>query len=152
MKETIDADLSELIEALTHAYHQLGELSDRLHRPFGITTGIRSILLLLAKGPPLTLSEIADERGVSRQFIQKIARPLIAKGLIAVEANPRHKRSAKLRLTGWGGRVVEQIRAREAGAFERVGSKIDMTSVAPALAALDAINVALADEMLPKAE
>lgn len=147
MAQIDQAGLSELVQALTRAYHRLGALAERLHGPSGLSAGARSILLLLAKRWPLTLSEIADERGVSRQFIQKVAQPLIAGGLIVAEANPRHVRSPKLRLTQRGECMVAQVHTREVEMFVRVGGKLDPLAVREAVALFDQVNVALAQEL-----
>lgn len=84
-------EFDDLLDALTGAYHRLTALSDALHGFYGLSAGTRSVLLLLARGEALTLSEIADRRAVSRQFIQKLVAPLVAQGLLTADANPRHK-------------------------------------------------------------
>lgn len=100
--------------ALTRTYHRLTALSDRLHGPYGISTATRSILLLLESRGPLTLSDIARDRAVSRQFIQRMAAPLVQLQAIETVANPRSRRSPLLALTGKGRVMVAGIHAREA--------------------------------------
>lgn len=140
-------EFDDLLDALTGAYHRLTALSDALHGFYGLSAGTRSVLLLLARGEALTLSEIADRRAVSRQFIQKLVAPLVAQGLLTADANPRHKRSPKLRLSPWGEQIVAKLRAREAATRARIAGALPPQQLAPTKAWLEALSAALAEAM-----
>lgn len=114
-----------LIWALTRCYHRLAVLSDALHGPFGISTGERATMLLIAEQPGLTISRIAEERGVSRQFIHRIAGGLMERGWLIAEANPRHARSPCLALTELGAAEVALMRERECGLWNELGTDLD---------------------------
>ncbi len=122
---------------LTRAYHLLGALSDHLHSGHGLSTASRSILTLLELKGPLTLSEIARDRAVSRQFIQKVAGTLIKDGLIATMPNAASKKSPKLHLTVSGRQSVADI-------FSREQAIKDDLSMAITLCELRQVNVVVA--------
>ncbi len=129
------------LSALTRAYHRLSDVSDRLHAQHGISAATRSILLLLHARGPATLSDIARDRAVSRQFIQRSAAPLVRDGLVEPLANPRSRRSPLLSLTARGQNVVDGILAREQPLRATIAELVpaeDIARAADALARLDA--------------
>lgn len=121
-----------LIWALTRCYHRLAVLSDTLHAPFGISTGERATLLLIAETRGLTISTIATDRGVSRQFIHRIVTGLTERGLIVAQANPRHARSPHLALTDNGTKEVVAMRARERALWHELGDDLDADALGDA--------------------
>lgn len=135
-----------LVAALTRAYHQFARRSDALHGEAGVTTGLRSMLLLLARGTPMTLSEIAQDRAVSRQFIQRLAGEMEGRGWIAFERNPRHRRSPRLRLSPAGEAAARGVRIREAEVVARIAARLAGHDLAAVERTLTALSEALADE------
>lgn len=126
----------DLLLCVTRTYHRLTAISDQLHGAHGITTGLRSVLLRLADGPPATLSEIAADRAVSRQFIQRLAAELVDRGWVTTEQNPRHRRASLLTLTVEGRAAVVALREREAAVAQSIGpalSGADMIAAADVL-------------------
>lgn len=113
-----------LIWALTRCYHRLTVLSDVLHSPFGVSSGERATLLMVAETSGLTISRIADARGVSRQFIQRIVAGLISRGWLAAEANARHARSPCLSLTQEGIATLIALRKRERALWSEIGDDL----------------------------
>lgn len=128
---------------LTRAYHLLSALSDQLHSGHGLSTATRSILTLLELKGPLTLSEIARDRAVSRQFIQKIAGSLIKDGLIAKMPNAASKKSPKLHLTASGRQSAADIFAREQAIKDDLSMVITRGELRQANVVLAKINRAL---------
>lgn len=142
-------DVDQFLAMLAAVHVRAGRLTQALHAPFGVTAALRPVLLmLLAEGSALTLSEIATTRGVSRQFVHKLVTPLVAKGLVAVDANPRHKGSPKVRLTAWGRRVIQQAQKREAAVIEAIAAALDADALATACDVLDRLDGALAGAAL----
>jgi len=142
-----NAEFDALVGSLTRTYHLLTNLSDRLHGGEGVTTGIRSVLLLLAREGPMTLSQIAEHRAVSRQFIQRMGADLIARGWVAAEPNPRHKRSPKLVLTPTGWSVTDAIQRREASLGPTIFDKLTGLDFGSTRGTLDQLNDALATHL-----
>jgi DNA-binding MarR family transcriptional regulator len=139
-----DGAYDGFLAALTRAYHQFVLRSDALHGDQGISTGLRSMLLLLARGTPMTLPEIARDRAVSRQFIQRLAREMEARGWIALAPNPRHRRSPLLRLTAAGEAAARGVREREAAVATDLASRLRGVDLKGAERALVALSKALA--------
>ncbi len=111
---------ADFIFDLTRTYHRLMAVSERLHGEHGLSAGARSILLLLHLRGNLTLSEIAGDRAVSRQFIQRVAAPLIGSSMITKIGNPKNRRSSKLALSKLGQTAVDNILRREAALLEKM--------------------------------
>ena len=137
----------EFLLGLSRIYHRLSAVSDQLHAQFGLTAGTRSILLLLHYRGQLTLSEIARDRAVSRQFIQRIAAPLIVKGIVATVANPANRRSSKLELTEDGKAVVALILRREEPIREAIKKAIATDEITIALNVLTKLDAAVQSYM-----
>ncbi|WP_285711856.1 MarR family winged helix-turn-helix transcriptional regulator [Erythrobacter oryzae] len=140
-----DPDNIRFLMALTRAYHLLDRISDKLHAGHGLSAGARSILLLLDRHGALTLSEIARDRAVSRQLIQRLAAPLITAGFIATDPKTTSRRSPKLVLTPQGRAAVAGIVAREATIAARVAEAISADEREQAQAVLEKLNAVLSE-------
>lgn len=138
------ADHARFLATLTRAYHLLGALSDQLHAGHGFSTGARSILLLVDRQGPMTISEIARDRAVSRQLIQRLASALIEKGVIEAMPNAANRKSAKLALTPQGRSAVEGILLRENGIVAAVVDAIEEGELEQAHAVITKLNELLA--------
>jgi len=135
----LESDLERLIEGLTLSYHRLTARADALHGPRGVTTGIRALILLLEQAGPLTMSEIAAARSVSRQFIQRLCQSLAAGGWIETRPNPRHRRSPLIALSEKGKAEAGRIRALEAPLLAQLAAEVpaqDLARAADVLARL----------------
>jgi len=94
----------------------------------------------MAKGQPLTFTEIAVERSVSRQFVQRLATEMIVDGLLIADANPRHKRSPKLRLSEKGNRAVQAIYLRESVIMAQLGTGLSEAEMRSARITLQSLG------------
>ena len=84
-------------------------------RTGGVTAwggGLWGFLNSLALGGPQTVPQIARARPVARQRIQRLADEAAAAGLVEFIANPAHKRSRLVRLTGEGETFHAQLTER----------------------------------------
>ncbi len=131
----------ELVQALTLAYHRLTRAADDLHEGAGVTTGLRSILMQLASGGPATVSMLARTRGVSRQFVQRLADVLVAKGWVVAKPNPHHRRSPLLTLSASGAARVEAIREAEEPYWRDLQSRLNPEDVAATLRVLELLTL-----------
>lgn len=129
--------------SLTRAYHLLTGLSDRLHSGHGLSAGVRSILLLLDWRGPLTLSEIARDRAVSRQLIQRLSGPLIFNELIEPRPNAANRRSPKLVLTTKGQSVVKELLMRERMVADLIAETFNEEELDQAHSTMAKLNLAL---------
>ena len=126
------------------AYHLLDAISQQLHAGHGLSAGARSILLLLERKGPMTMSEIARDRAVSRQLIQRLASTLLDEGAIEALPNAAHRKSSKLGLTPQGQAAVEGILLRESDIVTAVRGSIEDTELQQADAVLTKLNALLA--------
>jgi len=133
-------ELALLIAALTQTYHRMTSSADLLHDRQAIGAAARSVLLLMAKGQPLTFTEIAAARSVSRQFVQRLATEMIVDGLLIADANPRHKRSPKLRLSEKGNRAVQAIYLRESIIMAQLGAGLSEAEMRSARITLQSLG------------
>jgi DNA-binding MarR family transcriptional regulator len=133
----------DLLLCVTRTYHRLTAVSDRLHGEQGITTGHRSVLLRLEGGPPPTISEIAADRAVSRQFIQRLVAELVDRGWVTALPNPRHRRASLLSLTPEGRTAVVALREREADVGRSIELALSGTDLIAAADILRRLSAAL---------
>jgi DNA-binding MarR family transcriptional regulator len=135
---------TDFLANLTRTYHLLDAVSEQLHAGHGFSAGARAILLLLDRKGPMTMSEIARDRAVSRQLIQRLASALLDKGVIEAMPNVAHRKSAKLGLTPQGRSAVEGILLRESGIVAAVKESIEEIELQQTHAVLTKLNALLA--------
>jgi DNA-binding MarR family transcriptional regulator len=100
------AALFELIRQLEASLPRLAQLP--------VSQGRMALLRSLALLGPRNLSELARERGVSRQGVQRLADALEAEGLASGMPDPRNARAKRLTLTERGVRVYRDLALAEA--------------------------------------
>lgn len=92
----------------------------------------------------MTMSEIARDRAVSRQLIQRLASVLLDKGVIEAIPNAAHRKSPKLGLTLQGRSAVEGIVLRESGVVDAAMDCIGDIQLQQAHSVLSKLNALLA--------
>lgn len=105
-------DLSALADELLAAFFDLRAAGQRIGAVAESGGGTWGLMRTIAEEGPVTMADFARRRGVSRQYIQKIANELIARGHLAFESNPKHRRSGLLVLTPSGKRELRDVSAR----------------------------------------
>lgn len=140
--EALEALLDE-VRLLWHAMVQSGE---RLHEQEPITLGTRGVLEFLALHGPATVPHVARSRRVTRQHIQSLVNALLELGLVALDANPAHRRSALVRLTPEGKRVIERMKRRERRFFDTRDLGREADELGRAARTLRAVRHALGGE------
>ncbi|MBY0421961.1 MAG: MarR family winged helix-turn-helix transcriptional regulator [Parvularculaceae bacterium] len=109
-----ESHADHLFRLLPLVVHRLTAAGDAIHAARGLTTGMRSLLIGLASHGPRTVSHMADDRPVSRQYIQRLVDALSSMGLVVATTNPHHKRSPLIALTRAGQAMVRTMQAAEA--------------------------------------
>jgi DNA-binding MarR family transcriptional regulator len=119
--------IEQLFDEVRLLWHAMVQSGEQLHEKEPVTLGMRAVLEFLALNGPSTVPHIARSRNVTRQHIQTLVNALVEQDLAALGANPAHRRSALVRLTLEGEKVIERMRRREHRFFERteLGSKAD---------------------------
>jgi len=106
------AEVGALASEVLAAFFELRAAGQKLGAVAEFGGGTWGLMKTIAEEGPVTMAEFARRRAVSRQYIQKIANELIARGHVALESNPRHRRSGLLALTPAGRRELRIVSAR----------------------------------------
>jgi DNA-binding MarR family transcriptional regulator len=119
--------IEQLFDEVRLLWHALVQSGEQLHEKEHVTLGMRAVLEFLALNGPSTVPHIARSRNVTRQHIQTLVNALVEQDLAALGTNPAHRRSALVRLTPEGEKVIERMRRREHRFFEQTdfGSRAD---------------------------
>jgi len=88
---------------------------DRLVARLGLTSARWQILGAIVHAErPQPVAWIAHDLGANRQNVQRIVNDLLAEGLVALEANPHHRRAQLVVLTDKGRRTFDAAMALQA--------------------------------------
>lgn len=102
MKHADGETLHTLFKALFGAWKAVEEIEESIHRSCGLTGAQSRNISHLLQGGAMTISDLAFDRGVSRQSVQVAISALVELGYIRFVDNPRHKRSKLLHVTELG--------------------------------------------------
>jgi DNA-binding MarR family transcriptional regulator len=100
--------------------------------------GVLQSLLQSAK----TASELARERGATRQATLRVVDALLAEGWLQRAPNPRHRRAPLLHVTPLGARVHHEAAHAQAQALNRIAESCDGSEVFAAVRLLRAVRAA----------
>jgi DNA-binding MarR family transcriptional regulator len=90
----------------------------------GLTIGIRTVLEVLQAQGPRPVPRVAKTLALSRQFVQRTVDSALDQGLVELQPNPSHLRSALVALTDSGADRIAQVQAREHAALRAVGGEL----------------------------
>ena len=142
------SSVETVISEMRRGWHLLSALADSIGADLGVTPSMRAVMAELACGERRTVPDIAAERGVSRQHIQKIVNALADQGFVETVENPSHKRSVLVGLTRAGEIAMATMAEREERPRARLAaaaSEADMATAAETLIRLNAALRALLD-------
>jgi DNA-binding MarR family transcriptional regulator len=114
--------------ALFHLLRQL-ETSLPLLSKRPISRGRMALLRSLALRGPRNLSELARERGVSRQGVQRLADALEAEGLARSAPDPRSARAKQLALTEAGLGAYRDLALQEARELNALAAGLSLADL-----------------------
>ncbi len=107
-----DEVLQSVIVEILNTFFELRELGKELEMVSESGGGVWGLMRIVHTEGPQTLSEIARYRGVSRQYMQKIASQLENQGYLELLDNPNDGRSKLVRLTKQGERRLDLLDKR----------------------------------------
>ena len=110
----------------------------------GFSGGVAGVLQALGVKGPRTVPEIARQRQTSRQNVQVVVNRLRKAGLVELEGNPAHKRSALVRLTGRGEAALSQVAQTESRRLESLLAQLSGEDVVAASRVLGQVRQLLA--------
>jgi DNA-binding MarR family transcriptional regulator len=96
----------------------------------GITVAMRALLERLGESGPQTVPQAARALGFRRQFIQRLADDLLARGLVVYAANPAHRRSRLVALSAAGDALMRRVREREAVQLRELAAPLSAGDIA----------------------
>ena len=125
---------SDLPELTAHLGYWLRQVSNHVSQAFGrklvakdVTVAEWAMMRVLHDREPTAPSQLADDMGMTRGAITKLADRLLAKALITREASPDDGRSQTLQLTAQGTVLVPELAAladeNEAECFAHLSDK-----------------------------
>ncbi|WP_195758341.1 MarR family winged helix-turn-helix transcriptional regulator [Kangiella sp. HZ709] len=126
--------LLDLIRTVIFCHYRILGLGNQLDAMSGevpVWNILKSII-----NQPLTVPDLAKERGVSRQYIQKFVNSLVADGLVEKVHNEQHKRSYLIKATNRGADTFRQM------------NEDFLDAVTPLVKTLDKKEMELADNTL----
>lgn len=144
MKNADGEMLHKLFQALSGAWRAVEGVEESVHRASGLTSAQSKNISHLLVGGPMTISDLAFERGVSRQSVQVAVNGLIESGYVRFEDNPRHKRAKLLRVTELGRERFKDARQAENAIIKNVFSELPVDDVEAATRILNSIRDELA--------
>ena len=142
MSKQTDA-LQHMIREVRTCFNQMKELTEKMHADLGINPSMRSVLEGLNTLSPKTVPDLARERGVSRQHVQKVVNQLYKLDLVTNEPNPDHAKSVLIAMTPKGKALFAEVEEREKVPMNRLSKAISLNDLNCATAALSSLNEAL---------
>jgi DNA-binding MarR family transcriptional regulator len=136
------AELEGLMQQILGAFRDLRSIGPRLGLAAEYGLGSSGLLQALAEGA-VTMSEFARRRGVSRQYIQKIAEVPIREGWIRLEPNPADRRAPLMVITPEGELRIRARRERIERTLNAMSEHFVAEDVAKAAATVAAMRTAL---------
>lgn len=116
--------IETLLNEVRMLFHRAVQVAEELHGDEPVTLGMRAVLEFLSRNGPASVPQIARRRFVTRQHIQTLVNRSVEQGLVALEPNPAHRRSALVKLTPGGTRLIARILQREARFY--AGMRLDV--------------------------
>ena len=127
MQQYKDSDQYQIVWLIRRLFRALGQASDELLKPRGLSAADRAVMEFLYPEEGLSVPDIARKYSVSRQHVQVTVNSLSDKDLVTTKENPRHKRSPFVQLTGRGRRlfasILEQDRQAIDALFDNIAAK-----------------------------
>jgi DNA-binding MarR family transcriptional regulator len=130
-------------EAGAASYQLLQEL-DRAAAIWGERNVSRSrlgVLRVLAVSGPLTISDVARARHVTRQGAQRLVRSLEQEGWLALRENPKHRRAPLVELTPAGLAAYQRLSEREAERLNDLARGLSAEAIRSATRVVQALRI-----------
>jgi DNA-binding MarR family transcriptional regulator len=136
-------ELPLLIADVFEAAGQMRRNGDRLAALAGQTQARWQLLSVVSEGE-WTVPRAARRLGITRQGVQRVADALAADGLITLDHNPDHQRSALMHLTTQGQDALDTITEHARGWHEHIAPSFTSAQLAVARHVLHVLATASA--------
>lgn len=135
--------LTDLVDAVVRLNGILLAEGDALTSPFGLTAA-RWLVLGALVDSPISVSEVARRRGLTRQSVRESAMRLERDGFVIRVANPVDARAPLVGLTPKAREFLAQIEPVRAEWAERLASSIGQSELAATLSVLRELSATVA--------
>lgn len=143
MADPHQMSLYRLIVEIRRAFNELAAAGDGVSAPLGLTAAERAVLEHLVGDGAATVPDIARQKSVSRQHIQKLADSLVAKGLAGFRENPAHRRSQYVEATAEGATRFRELARTEGVILAGIAPGLAAHDIEAAIACIRALRAAL---------
>ena len=126
------------------AVFQLMQVLDRSAEIWGgseVSRGRLAVLRVLATEGPMTMSDIARARHISRQGVQRLAGALVEEGWVVAEPNPRHRRAPLMGLTASGLAAYRDLAQAEAERLNELARGLKADDIRAASKVIDTLRI-----------
>jgi DNA-binding MarR family transcriptional regulator len=139
-------DLVVRVASLGGLFTTIGEALGR----HGGQTLARWVILDAIETRPSTVAQVARQRGIARQAVQRVADLLERDGLAVFEPNPDHRRARLLRPTPRGREALRTISIAQKAWSNELGAKLGEVRLKQASALIDQIAAAVSARGVPR--
>ena len=113
-----NSDRYQVVWLIRRLFRALGQASDSMLQPLGISAADRAVMEFLYPDQALSVPEIARKYSVSRQHVQVTVNSLAEKNLVSTSDNPKHKRSPLVQLTKQGRKTFASVLRQDQRAID----------------------------------
>ncbi len=149
MKYADGEELHTLFQMLQGASKEIERVEESVHRSSGLTSAQSKNISHLLKNEPMTISDLAFDRGVSRQSVQVAISALAESGYVHFEDNPRHKRAKLLHVTEFGCSRFVAAQKAEYEILRKVFPDLKLDDVETATRVLQMVRDGLSKSQVP---
>jgi DNA-binding MarR family transcriptional regulator len=122
-----EEDLRQAMELLFFAYRDFTAEPDQILAAYRFGRAHHRVLYFVGRNPEITVSELLDILGVTKQSLSRVLGQLIRDGFIVRRRSEQDQRKRLLELTDKGkaleNALVEKQRQRIAQAYQRAGAE-----------------------------
>ena len=127
MQRTQTAELfTKVIEEVYKFTGLMSSNGEKVSQQYGLSSAKWKIIRVLAgDSQTLTVTNIAQEIGQTRQAVQRIVNAMCKEHLTRFETNPKHKRAKLVLLTEQGKKVQQQLEEKQIPWANHVSEQLD---------------------------
>ncbi|MDF5757450.1 MarR family transcriptional regulator [Spongiactinospora sp. TRM90649] len=135
-RDPVTDRLSEVFDLVGPLYRRAQRKVEQDAPIEGLSVGVRAVLCMLHEHGPMTVPQMGRVQALSRQFVQRMTNDAAGLGLVEFAANPAHKRSSLIMLTGPGRAAITAMIARERAVLRQIGGDLTDAEVTACLRVL----------------
>jgi DNA-binding MarR family transcriptional regulator len=135
---------SRLVLAMLHTSARMTAAGDELARQFGLSASRWLVMGAIREGGR-SVSEIARDRGLTRQSVQEIVNDMVRRRLVSLSDSPEDKRVKLVALTETGFKLFSALTERWAQRVNRLSRGFDKAALATAREVIERLAADVAD-------